>query len=225
MAVVKSDYATVKYYKDTATCKANGATVMSDIQVLNDKCLAGTSSGVFSLYTCVGSKLKVQFFSDNACLTKTSDPADSTANTDNTCEKNNRTFSCSAGSFSPPAGNVYVQFFTTNKCDVPQSFGYVSQSGSLIPDNGCIPVGNADSAQFKCSSGTTTAAGYTASNTCSGNSPQVTTLSSGVCGTVTLAGNAVNVRAMCSSSSGASSTSITILSFVLLVLATFSSTM
>ena len=224
MAVVKGDYTAEKVYKDSATCKAEGAVANTLLNTINPGCISSGGSAYFK-YFCTGSKMQYQQYTSSTCATTSGQIQDAAYTA--SCDKTNSTMSCSAGNFtSPPAGTIYAQVFTTNQCDVPAGSGYVSQYGIMASDKSCIPdYSTWTSVRTSCSAGTSNFESY-AGVTCSGSTTAVATAKSGVCTQILIGGSVTNIRAMCTAAaSGASSASVTILSFVLLVLATFSSTM
>jgi hypothetical protein len=224
MAVVKGDYNAEKIYKDSATCKAEGAVANTWLNTINPGCISGGSA--YFKYFCTGSKLQYQQYTSSTCATTSGQIQDASFSSIS-CDKSNSTISCSAGNFtSPPAGTIYAQVFTTNQCDVPAGSGYISQFGIMASDKSCIPdYSTWTSVRTSCSAGTSNFESY-AGVTCSGSTTAVATAKSGVCTQVLIGGTVSNIRAMCTAAaSGASSTSVTILAVVLLVLATFSSTM
>ena len=213
-----ADYTMRKSYTSVADCKAGGPT-QTQIGTISTNCVTAQGQGgvQYLKYFCTGSKYQYQAYTDNTCATKTSQaPQDDPTNAI-TCDANMATFSCNAGSWTPPGGTINMDIFTSNTCATPFSSGATAYSYN-IPDNSCLPDGK-NSVLFKCSSGTTVSKFFNGSTTCASGSSPAVDAPANTCSVIPLQN--LNVKATCTS--GASTTSVAFLAVITLVLATLTS--
>jgi hypothetical protein len=212
----------VANFPSEATCKANDGipanAVVNDIDT--SACTQGTYLGatVYFKFFCDGGNLIRTGYAGAGC---TGFAANVTEASSYSCQTASGGFYasrfCAAGAFKPPTPGVTQTSFSDDKCAVATNTYGKSTSGTWYPLNTCVDSGSG-SGKATCSGGKPVTTIYTA-NKCSGTGTS-TTMS-----TDCTKDGSVSYKWSTCTSSGAASTSITILSLALLVLATFSSTM
>jgi hypothetical protein len=209
---------------DTTVCKASDAVPTSvTISTIDPKCVAVSQSSVKIACNTNGNGSMIMS-SYPGSTTCTGTPFVALTNPDTCTDQSGVSAfskSCGTGTFKAPVPIASYSQYTDDKCTVLYPTGQYSSIMNAWPLDQCAQTSATASTMYKCVGGSPNIIIYK-NNKCTGESTTVA-VKAGVC--VSNGGGQYLKYDACTSSSGASSTSITILSFVLLVLATFSSTM